>query len=509
MTVKKREANKKSLNDQNRNTVYTVIYAVTTTNQLHTPATKRSWIKEAWLALSELGVKKEDTPYYSRKIVLTNQVAVIIFSFGFILTIGFLSINASAATINWFLLLLIVVWTVPFFNFIGNRILSRHILSTALPLFAVLFTAHIRAIAPETVHEASFYVSRYFQIGLSFTPLILFGFKERKHLFVSFSLNVLILLFYNEIMSLMGAGLGVAEPMVKDPFFISISSVLGLMIVSGGYFFLNKMNSEYEVQIEDLLYKTEQQNRSMQDAINYAKNIQQVVLPMNNVLDNLQEQLFVMYRPLHTVSGDFYIVEETAEYIVFSVIDCTGHGVPGAFMSILASSALQRSIALVGHANPEVILNNANRLFHEDLVRSGNPDIQDGMDMVMCCFDKRSNELSIAGANLSAYVIANGEITEYCTDKGGISIGTPTRSFNPTTIQLQAGNHIYISTDGYYDQFGGDRDKRIGKRQYREKLLEVSVQPIKTQHQQLMNFFENWKGESFQVDDVCMIGFRC
>ena len=478
-------------------------------NQLTTPPSKRSWIAEAWLALSELGVKKEDTPYFSRKIVLTNQVAVIIFSFGSVLTVSFLSANALATTINWFLLLLVVVWTVPFFNFIGNRVLSRHTLSTALPLFAVLFTAHTRAIAPEAVHEASFYVSRYFQIGLSFTPLILFGFEERKHLLVSFSLNVLILLFYNDIMSLMGAGLGVAEPMIKDPFFVSISSVLGLMIVSGGYFFLNKMNSEYEVQIEGLLDKTEQQNRSMQDAINYAKNIQQVVLPKDNVLANLQEQLFVMYRPLHTVSGDFYIMEETAEHIVFSVIDCTGHGVPGAFMSLLASSALQQSIALVGRANPASILNNANRLFHEDLVRSGNPDIQDGMDMVMCSFDKRSKQLSIAGANLSAYVVANGDITEYRTDKGGISIGTPTRSFHPTTIQLQAGNHVYISTDGYYDQFGGERDKRIGKRQFREKLLEVSEQPFNSQHEQLSDYFETWKGNAFQVDDVCMIGFRC
>lgn len=468
-----------------------------------------SWLKEGWKTVSELGGKQEDTPYLSRKIVLTNQVAVIIFIIAALLTLGFLATSAPIATINWFLLLLVTVWSVPFFNFMGNRILSRQILSTALPLFSVLFVAHIRAIAPETVHEASFYIPRYFQIGLSFIPVILFGFEERKHLFISFTINVLILLFYNEIMALAGAGLGAAEPVVKDPFFVSVSSVLGLMIVSTGYFFLNKMNSEYEVQIENLLEKTEQQNRSMQDAINYAKNIQQVVLPKDNVLAKLQDRLFVMYRPLHTVSGDFYMVEESVDHLVFSVIDCTGHGVPGAFMSILASSALQRSLDLVGYDNPAVILNNANRLFHEDLSRSGNPDIQDGMDMVMCSFNKRTNELRLAGANLSVYVVTEGGVAEYRTDKGGISMGTPTRNFKPTTVKLESGNHVYISTDGYYDQFGGERDKRIGKRSYREKLEEISKMDVKVQHEYMISFFEQWKGDTFQVDDVCMIGFRC
>ncbi|MCF8275643.1 MAG: SpoIIE family protein phosphatase [Flavobacteriales bacterium] len=469
----------------------------------------KNWFEEAWTLVSSLGVKESDSPYLSRKIVLTNQVAIIIFTIALLLTTGFLAIDSPQATINWFLLLLIAVWAVPFLNFLGNRILSRHVLSTALPLFSVLFVAHIRSIAPESVHEASFYIPRYFQIALSFIPVILFGFEERKHLFISFTFNVLVLLFYNQIMDAMGAGLGVAEPIIKDPFFVSVSSVLGLMIVSTGYFFLNKMNSEYEVQIESLLHKTEQQNRSMQDAINYAKNIQQVVLPKDNVLAKLKENLFVLYKPLHTVSGDFYMVEESDDHLIFSVIDCTGHGVPGAFMSILASSSLQRSIDLVGYKHPEVILNNANRLFHEDLSRSGNPDIQDGMDMVLCSFDKRTNELQLAGANLSVHVVTEGGIAEYRTDKGGISMGSPTRNFKTTSVKLEQGNLVYISSDGYYDQFGGDRDKRLGKRSFREKLETISHLPMTEQHEVLLAFFEEWKGSSFQVDDVCLIGFKC
>jgi len=467
-----------------------------------------NWLSEAWNAVSLLGVKENDTPYFSRKIILTNQVAVIIFIIGLFLTGGFLATDAPQATIHWFLALLVVTWLVPSFNFLGNRLLSRHVLSTALPLFAIIFVGHIRGLHPESVHPASFYVARYFQISLAFMPLILFGFEERKHLFASFSFNVLSLLFYNEIMDVMGAGLGVAEPVIKDPFFVSVSSVLGVALVSTGYFFLSKMNSEYELQIESLLDKTEEQNRSMQDAINYAKNIQQVVLPKDNVLATLNDRLFVLYRPLHTVSGDFYMVEESNDHIIFSVIDCTGHGVPGAFMSILASSSIQRSIHLVGYANPGLILNNANRLFHEDLSRSGNPDIKDGMDMVMCSFSKKTNELRFAGANLTVYVVNQGGVAEYRTDKGGISMGSPERSFNVTHVKLSAGDHVYISSDGYYDQFGGDKDKRLGKRSFRDLLMTVSFMPMKEQHEYLNTYFSDWKQDSFQVDDVCLIGFR-
>lgn len=469
----------------------------------------KDWIDEAWKLLSSLGVNENQSPYFSRKIVLTNQIAVVIFIIDLILTGIFLSTGSPQATLNWFLLLLVVAWIVPFLNFTESRLASRYVLSVALPLFAIIFTGHIRALHPETVHPASFYVSRYFQIAFSFIPVILFGYEEKKHLYFTFAANLLTLLFYNEILDLMSAGLGTAEPIIKDAFFVSLSSVLALVLISTGYFFLNKMNSEYEVQIEGLLEKTEKQNRSMQDAINYAKNIQQVVLPKDNVLAKLEDRLFVFYKPLHTVSGDFYMVEESNDHIVFSVIDCTGHGVPGAFMSILASSALQRSIDLVGFDKPEVILNNANRLFHEDLSRSGNPEIQDGMDMVLCSFDKKTNTLSAAGANLMIHVIDGGSIAEYRTDKGGISMGEPTRNFKPLSIPLNKGAQVYISSDGYYDQFGGERDKRIGRRRYRELLESVSTLPIKKQHERLVEYFENWKGDRFQVDDVCLIGFRC
>lgn len=468
----------------------------------------RNWLVEAWHLTSNLGVNEGDSPYLTRKIVLTNQVSVIIFCALLILTGIFLSASVPKASIIWCLALLVVLWTVPVLNFLQYRKSSRHVLATAIPLFLILFTGHARAYYPESVHDASYFVPRLFLISLSFLPIILFGVSERKHLIASLATNFVLLLFFNEILELMNAGLGVAEPVIRDPFFISVSSVLALSVVLIGYFFLARLNRQYEVQISGLLEKTRQQNQSMQDAINYAKNIQQVVLPKDNVLAKLEDCLFVLYRPLHTVSGDFYMVEESSDHIVFSVIDCTGHGVPGAFMSILASSALQRSLDLVGFDSPEMILNNANRLFHEDLSRSGNPEIQDGMDMVLCSFDKKTRTLKAAGANLMVHVVDGGSIAEYRTDKGGISMGAPDRNFNPLTIPLNEGALVYISSDGYYDQFGGERNKRIGRRGYRELLESTSTLPIKEQHDKLQAYFDEWKRDNFQVDDVCLIGFR-
>lgn len=479
-------------------------------HQAHkTPRTILDWFVEAWNYTSTLGVSKNDSSHFARKIELTNQVSVIIFAMVLALTGGFLATDVPTATTTWFLSMLITVWTVPFLNYLGNTSISRHVLSTAIPLFLILFTGHTRAFYPDTVHQASFYIPRFFLIGFSFLPLILFGFREKKHLFASFSVNLILLLFFNQILDAMSAGMGTIEPSVKDPFFISVSSVLALMMVSTGYFFLNKKNTEYELTIETLLDKTKKQNKNMQDAITYAKNIQQVVLPKHNVLSTLHDRLFVLYKPLHIVSGDFYLVEENDTHIVFSVIDCTGHGVPGAFMSILASSSIQRAISSVGLDEPSTILNAANRLFHEDLSRSGNPDMQDGMDMVLCSFNKKTNELKFAGANLFVHIFEDGELKEFRTDKGGISMGSPNREFEAHSINLKKGSFVYISSDGYYDQFGGEKNKKLGRRGYRELLSSLSkTKDVQKQHDKVYNYYQEWRGNSFQVDDVCLIGFK-
>lgn len=476
-----------------------------TTSALHNPSGQ---LQRLWLAISSLGVSTSDSSYFARKILLTNKVGVIMFSAGLALAGGFLISAVPTATVRWFMTLVVGLWFVPFLNYRGYRKLSRHVLSTVLPLFLIVFVAHIRSTYPESVHGASFYIPRFFLLGISFLPIILFGYEEKKHLIGSFSINILMLLFYNEIMNFFGAGMGVAESAISDPFFISISSVVALIIVSTGYFFLNKLNSEYELRIEQLLVRTRTQNKSMQAAVDYAQNLQQIILPNKELLDRHSKNLFAFYKPLHTVSGDFYFIEENESHLLIAVVDCTGHGVPGAIMSMMANSALQRAISAVGIEAPEKILTKANQLFHDDVTHSGSTDIQDGMDLILASVNKASGNVTFSGANLSAFVLNADGMKDLRMDKGGICAGSPKRVFSSTSVQLSKGDHFYLSTDGYIDQFGGERDKRIRKRGFKDLIQLVSGNSMSDQNAKLSSFFQNWKADAEQIDDVCVVGYR-
>ena len=465
-------------------------------------------LSRIWQAYSQLGVKHLAEDPISRRIVLTNRVAAVVVVLGIWLAFLFLKEGFSSITLNWFSLLIGSVFIMPILNALGHTHISRHMLSSLMPLFIIGIVAHARLSTPNEVHQASFYIPRFFLTAISFFPLLLFSPNERWRMYISFASNVVILLFFNELMTLFGAGMGLLEPEIKDPFFISFSSVVSLIIIASGFFFLNQLNHNYEERIGELLVETEAKNRHIKAGINYAKNIQQVVLPNKETLNKLENQLFVFYRPLDVVSGDFYVVEESVDTILFAVIDCTGHGVPGAFMSILANSALQRSISLLGYSNPAAIMSSVNQLFHEDLNRSGNPDIKDGMDMAICSWNKKSHQLLISGANLHIILATdNGPAFHYC-DKGSISIGNPERIFSNTAFQLQPSDMVYVSSDGFADQFGGQNDRRMGKRGVASALCDIAHLPIQEQQAHIATLFDSWKGDAKQVDDVCLIGFR-
>jgi len=465
-------------------------------------------LSHIWQAYSQLGVKHLAEDPISRRIVLTNRVAAVVFVLGVWMAAYFLQEGFSTITLYWFVFLIGTVFIMPILNAFGHTYVSRHMLSSLMPLFIIAIVAHARLSTPNEVHEASFYIPRFFLTAISFFPLLLFSPTERLRMYVSFGSNIIILLFFNELLSLFGAGMGLLEPQIKDAFFISVTSVISLVIIASGFFFLNQLNHNYELRIGELLAETESKNRHINAGINYAKNIQQVVLPPKETLTKLNNQLFVFYRPLDVVSGDFYLVEESVDTILFAVIDCTGHGVPGAFMSILANSALQRSISLLGYSNPAAIMSSVNQLFHEDLNRSGNPDIKDGMDMAICSWNKKSHQLLISGANLHIILATDkGPALHYC-DKGSISIGNPERIFTNTAFQLQPSDMVYVSSDGFADQFGGQYDKRMGKRGVASALCDMAQLPVLEQQAAIAALFDTWKGTADQVDDVCLIGFR-
>ena len=253
----------------------------------------------------------------------------------------------------------------------------------------------------------------------------------------------------------------------------------------------------------------EEKHKEITDSINYAERIQRSFLATNEMLDNQLKQYFVFFRPKDVVSGDFYWAAELNNgNFAFSCADSTGHGVPGAIMSILNISSLEKSIEKETEADK--ILNQTRRIIIERLKKDGSVEGgKDGMDCSLLVLDKDRKQLSIAAANNPVFIVRNQELLEFKPDK--MPVGKYEKdqtSFTLQTTHLQKGDVIYTLTDGFSDQFGGDKGKKYMVKNLKNKLLEIVDLPMHEQEQVLADEFDNWKGENEQVDDVCIIGVR-
>jgi len=263
---------------------------------------------------------------------------------------------------------------------------------------------------------------------------------------------------------------------------------------------------EIEVQKEkvDELYK------DLTDSINYAKRLQQAILPSRDSISNAFPESFVLFRPKSIVSGDFYWFAKMGTKYLFSVVDCTGHGVPGAFMSLLGHNAINQAVK--SYTCPAEILNEVNRIALETIHNESSEfetRIRDGMDMSFCVIDSETMTLEFAGAYNPAYLVRNGELIQIDADKmaiGGFKPGE--KSFSKKSIKLNANDSIYLFSDGYVDQFGGERGKKFMKRRFKQLILDIIGLPMNVQQKELFSTIKNWQGKEEQVDDICIFGVK-
>ena len=218
---------------------------------------------------------------------------------------------------------------------------------------------------------------------------------------------------------------------------------------------------------------------------------------------------YIFFKPKDIVSGDFYWALEHENKFYIATADCTGHGVPGAFMSMLNISYLNENVIERGIQMPHDVLNAQRTEIIKALNPPGSAEVsRDGMDCILCLYDFDKMLLHFASANNPLWLVRNGELVEYKADK--MPVGKymeETRPFILQTIELQKGDVIYTSTDGYADQFGVN-GKKLMKQKFKEELVKIHHQPLSEQKEYLSQFFENWKGANEQVDDVCVIGIR-
>lgn len=305
--------------------------------------------------------------------------------------------------------------------------------------------------------------------------------------------------------------------------------IAGLVIIGIAFLFLFYFNSktkklfalikQQKIEVEAQKEIIEIKNKDVMDSIHYAKYIQGSMLPSTKTMNTFFPDNFILYKPKDVVAGDFYWTETINGNPIIAVCDCTGHGVPGAMVSIVACNALNRAINEFKLTNPALIFDKVNALMQETFSKS-DYDVSDGMDGVLCSIDYNAMQLNIAAANNPIWIVSKPSInTNLWEEPWQLSQISPDKqpigkfrdeitNFNLKTITIQKGEMIYLFSDGYADQFGGPKGKKFKYKQLQSLLCSIAKLPLSEQQSALNTSIENWKGNLDQVDDILIIGIR-
>lgn len=310
--------------------------------------------------------------------------------------------------------------------------------------------------------------------------------------------------------------------------FISIFSVIVFLIIAGVLFKQNKNKKQANALLQKQNDEITHQKKEITDSINYAKRIQLSILPPDKMVKRLLPDAFIFYKPKDVVSGDFYWVEEKNNLVMFAAVDCTGHGVPGAMMSVVGMSLLNRAVNEKDLTKPSDILQHLD-MGVTDTLRQNQEDnaVKDGMDLSLCTYNAHTKELQFAGAFNNLWIVRKNfssshkitsdkeiffedSLLEIKADKFPIGSNTDGVADNYTNhkIQLQTGDYIYLYSDGFADQFGGPKGKKFKYNALKKLLISIHDLSPSQQHEAIKTAYENWKGNLEQIDDILVIGVR-
>ena len=307
--------------------------------------------------------------------------------------------------------------------------------------------------------------------------------------------------------------------------FIILVMIIGLIILRSYFqkkktnkllvnknFEIQQQKEEIETQNGMLLEqksKIEESHLQITDSINYAKRIQNALLNIEIPIESLFKEYFIYYKPRDIVSGDFYWIEKIQNKIVVVAADCTGHGVPGAFMSMLGISLLNELTTSDKIETPGKILDELRNKVKIYLRQTGKmEENKDGMDMAMIIIDTDTWSAKFSGANNPIYIIRDHQFMEFKPTRNPIGIYLNELPFKTEEIQLHKNDSLYLFSDGYIDQFGGEKGLRLKSAKFKELLLSISEKSMKEQHTMLDEVYHNWKGNHEQVDDILILGLK-
>ncbi len=290
----------------------------------------------------------------------------------------------------------------------------------------------------------------------------------------------------------------------------------------------NTLLARKNLEIERKNKEIEEKNKQITDSIIYAQRIQWAILPHEEKISDILPSSFVFYEPKDIVSGDFYWIEERKELKFFAAVDCTGHGVPGAFVSIVGNDGLNRALREYKLMDTDRIMSRLNGIVSETFQQSVHSDVKDGMDMALCALDTNSMTLQYSGARNPLYLVrkqassllVNDQENEPVVEENGYSLfevkadrlGIEPREempeFTRHTIQVKPQDLVYVFSDGFADQFGGDKEKKYNYKRLKQKLLSLASLDPREQKQALVAELNRWKGDIEQIDDILIMGVR-
>lgn len=445
-----------------------------------------------WNRVSRIGLREDEGVLDYREVIFLNRILALI-PFIMILYIP-LEIYFNGVSMLYLVLLMIVFFLVPFpLHYYRLFKIARYYL---------LFVANIFIIA------AGIMVGKGINNHVTLIPVVLMVvllFKTKAERFAGFLITVsffVIQKYLFEIISPQVVISGEVKAVFSFIFFI-LSMVISYFV---GIYFIGT-NREYEQVVTEQKEAIALKNKEITDSITYAKRIQNAILPSDKTMKEHLPDSFVLYKPKDIVAGDFYWMEMSNENILFAAADSTGHGVPGAMVSVVCKNALSRSVREYKLNEPAKILDKAKEIIIQEFEKC-EEEVQDGMDISLCSLNFKTNELQWAGANNPLLIIRNKEILETKPDKQPVGMFAAGQKFTNHIFHLIKGDQIYVFTDGYSDQFGGPNKKKLKYKAFKQLLLDNHLRPMADQKAQLDNAIELWKGPLEQVDDICLVGVR-
>ena len=264
-------------------------------------------------------------------------------------------------------------------------------------------------------------------------------------------------------------------------------------------------------QTEAKVVHLENRIQEMDQSLRYAGRLQQAILPHEDIFKNIFTDAFVFYEPKDFVGGDFYWIYEYGNDVYIAVGDCTGHGVPGALITIAGNTILRQTIRTKGVSNPSKIM----KILDQELTSLFNDNLtsgvhQDGMDIVFCKFNLESMQAQFCSAGRPLVLVREGKLIEF--KKSPYAIGHEVfgrkKYFETMPIKLEKGDQFYLFSDGYTDQFGGDNVKKFNRKRFRNLLQSIAELKMAKQKEEIIHSFRNWKGSQEQIDDVCLVGLK-